>query len=206
MTLEYFMEYMEGNPNSDKFKIVNNLDKYDPDYLLDELNKLIDVYDPNTLDQIHITNVPGHEDDIGYSYGSLHIDLSKSGEEIQPDGSRKYVRHFYDKPIPEESFTSISNIFKNTVFETITNELRTSYRLGRFRVMISKRSSCLSWHMDEQPRLHYPLKTQRGCFMIVEDEPRHLKKGVTYLVDTVKWHTAVNASREIRIHLVANIL
>lgn len=204
--MQYFLEYMQGNPNSEIFQTVDDLNDYDPDLLLYELSKIIDVNDPKTPDQIHITNDPQHEDDIEYSYGSLAIDVRNSGEVVDADGNVKYIRKFYDTPIEEESFTGISTIFKNTVFEDIANELKSRYKIGRFRVMISERSSCLSWHMDVQKRLHYPLKTQKGCFMVVEDEVRHLKKGQTYIVDTVRMHTAVNASRENRIHLVANIL
>lgn len=200
-----FIEYMSGDPNSKLFTITDDLDEYDPDFLLEKLKNIIDINDPKN-NQVHITNIPGHENDPYYSYGSLIADLSKSKEEIMPDGSRKLVPHFYDEPIKEESFTSYSSIFQGSVFMDIALKLQSKYNLGRFRVMIQPRSNCLSWHLDAQPRLHYPIKTQKGCFMVVNDEMRHLEKGKCYLVNAKEFHTAVNASREIRIHLVANIL
>lgn len=200
-----FIEYMSGNIDSKLFTITDDLSEYDPDFLLDKLKNIIDINDPRN-DQVHITNVPGHENDPYYSYGSLVADLSKTKEEIMSDGSKKLVPHFYDEPIKEESFTSYSHIFRGTVFMDIATKLQAKYNIGRFRVMIQPRSNCLSWHLDAQPRLHYPIKTQKGCFMVVNNEMKHLEKGKCYFVDTKEFHTAVNASREIRIHLVANVL
>lgn len=203
--LNDFIEYMRGNPESELFQITEDLKEYDPDDLLNQLTKIIDINDP-LMDQVHITNVPGHEGNTRYSYGSLFADLSKSKEEVMPDGTKKWVPHFYDKPISEDSFTSVSHVFQGTAFEEIATKLRAKYKLGRFRVMIQPRSNCLSWHSDSQPRLHYPLKTQKGCFMVVNNEMRHMERGKCYLVNTRENHTAVNASRELRVHLVANIL
>lgn len=200
-----FIEYMSGDLDSKLYTITDDLSGYDPDYILDSLKKIIDINNPEK-DQLHITNVPGHEDDPYYSYGSLVADLSRTKEEIMPNGSKKWMPHFYDKPIAEESFTSYSYIFRGTVFMDIATKLQSRYKIGRLRVMIQPRSHCLTWHLDAQPRLHYPIKTQKGCFMIVNDEMRHLQQGVSYMVDTTHYHTAVNASRENRIHIVANIL
>lgn len=203
--MEGFSEYMKGSINSKLFEITDDFNEYNPDDLLLELNNILDINDPRN-DQVHITNVPGHENDTRYSHGSLVVDLSKTKDEIMPDGSRKLIPVYYDTPIAEESFSSISNIFKDTIFSEMAQKLQSRYRLGRFRVMIQPRSHCLSWHVDAQPRIHYPLKTQKGCFMIVNGEMRHLEVGNCYKVDTRQYHTAVNASRENRIHLVANIL
>ena len=200
-----FIEYMSGNPDSELFTKTNDLSGYSTNELLDSLKSIIDINNP-VKDQIHITNVPGHETNPYYSYGSLFADLSKTKKEIMPDGSKKWVPHFYDNPIAEESFTSYSDIFCGTIFMDIAKELQAKYNIGRLRVMIQPKSHCLSWHLDSQPRLHYPIKTQKGCFMIVNNEMQHLKQGVSYMVNTREYHTAVNASRENRIHLVANIL
>jgi hypothetical protein len=200
-----FIEHMGGDPSSELFQITNDLDDYDPFLLQHELMQILDIHDPKN-DQVHISNVPGHEDDTRFCYGSLVYDHSKQVEEIQADGTKKWIPIRRENPVEETEFTSTSTIFKGTVFEEIQHLLSSKYNMGRFRVMIQQRSSCLSWHLDAQPRLHYPIKTQKGCFMIVNGEIRHLIEGETYFVDTTNYHTAVNASREIRIHLVANIL
>lgn len=65
---------------------------------------------------------------------------------------------------------------------------------------------CMSWHTDSSPRLHFPIKTQSSCFMIIEDEVKHITQSEWWMADTTKHHTALNASNEERIHLVAAIL
>ena len=195
--MEDFIEYMEGNPNSTYFNVLPNM-KYDADELLAELSSIVDLTDNSWgKDQLHISNVPGHEDNLAYSYGSLIVDHAKS---------KPTDLHFYDEPIEESTFSSISTIFKNTTFEKIHSELTTKYKIGRFRIMTARPSGCLSWHRDANMRIHFPIKTQRGCFMVINNETQHLKKGVGYFVNTKQHHTAVNASRETRIHLVANVL
>jgi hypothetical protein len=42
--------------------------------------------------------------------------------------------------------------------------------------------------------------------MVIEDEVKHLEQNKWYFTNTTKEHTAFNASKENRIHLVANIL
>jgi len=195
--MEDFGEYMEGDSNSKVFTITDDI-AYDSEELMYELKKIINPYaDEWGRDQIHISNVPGHEDNTKYSYGSLFVDHTKSTIDNL---------HFYDKPIKEESFSSISTIFKGTIFETIHSELSAKHNIGRFRVMTARAGGCLTWHHDTQQRLHYPIETQKGCFMVVGNEMRHLKQGKCYMVDTTIHHTAVNASRKHRIHLVANVL
>ena len=72
--------------------------------------------------------------------------------------------------------------------------------------MNSQPKTCLTWHTDNTTRIHYPMKTQDGCFMIIEDEVKHLEKNKWYHTDTRYEHTAMNASRETRMHLVACVL
>ena len=66
--------------------------------------------------------------------------------------------------------------------------------------------TCLSWHVDRTTRLHYPIKTQTGCFMVIEDELFHLVENEWCMTNTIARHTAFNASLESRIHLVATII
>ena len=72
--------------------------------------------------------------------------------------------------------------------------------------MKSKPKTCLSWHKDDHLRLHFPIQTQEGCFMIIEDKSYFLNKNQWYLTNTLKSHTAINASKKDRIHLVATII
>jgi hypothetical protein len=72
--------------------------------------------------------------------------------------------------------------------------------------MKSKPKTCLSWHVDTTPRIHFPIKTQDGCFMVIDNEVQHLTKNTWWWTNTVAPHTAFNASKEDRIHLVAVVL
>ena len=92
------------------------------------------------------------------------------------------------------------------MFENVYHELEKVYDIGRVRIMKSKSKTCLTWHKDDTPRVHYPIKTQRGCFMVIEDEIMHLEQNKWYWTDTIVKHTAFNSSLEDRIHLVVTIL
>ena len=71
--------------------------------------------------------------------------------------------------------------------------------------MKSKIKTCLSWHNDSSPRIHYPIKTQDGCLMVIGDEVKHLEQDKWWWTDTTITHTALNGSREERIHLVITL-
>jgi hypothetical protein len=64
----------------------------------------------------------------------------------------------------------------------------------------------LSWHMDSTPRIHYVIKSQPGCLMVIEDTAKYLPTQTWWHTDTTKKHTAFNGSYEDRIHLVATVL
>lgn len=76
------------------------------------------------------------------------------------------------------------------------------YQLVRARVMVSKPKSCLTLHKDTSPRIHIPLFTTEDSVMIIEDRVYHLELGKVYLTNTTLRHTAVNASRQPRGHIV----
>ena len=175
---------------------LNDLPVYDD--LLEELTGLVDL----NVSQHCLNAPPGHEDNDQYGVGSLQYDWPN--KKIDEEGN---VHVPYRDPILyEKDFTELCNKYKNTKFEIIYRELSRRYVLGRVRIMISQPASCLTWHQDTEERIHYPIKTQEGCFMVIEDEVKHLEKNQWYYTKTLNKHTAFNASKEIRIHLVANIL
>ena len=66
-----------------------------------------------------------------------------------------------------------------------------------------KPKTCYTYHQDWSKRLHIPLITNENCFFIIDDKvSRHPADGRSYIVDTTKMHTFVNASLENRIHIV----
>jgi hypothetical protein len=137
---------------------------------------------------------------------SLIYDWDNAKDTIDEYGNKELVVSLHKSPLQEENFTVLCKQFENTVFETVYNLLSQQYKLGRVRLMKSSPKSCLSWHTDSSSRIHYPIKTQEGCFMIIENEVKHLEANKWYWTDTIKPHTAFNSSKEDRIHLVAVIL
>lgn len=186
------------------FKVIDDLPVYD---LQSEMNKLllsnsIEWYNNQiclntTVDDLYNTSL---------GCGSLVYDWANS--EIVKDnaGNEKIILKEYSKKLTESDFTELCLQFKHTLFEEVYNLLNTRFKLGRVRLMKSKPKSCLSWHVDNSVRLHFPIKTQNGCFMIIEDEVKHLKSNSWHLTNTICYHTAVNASMEDRIHLVVAVL
>lgn len=154
-------------------------------------------------DQVCINSVKGKEDDYKLGRGSLYLDWDKS---YYDNNKKKTIIPIRDEIYEEKDFTEICNQFKGTKFESAYKDLEKRYVLGRVRIMISKPKTCLTWHKDQNPRVHFPMKTQEGCLMIIEDEVKHLQKDQWYYTNTLKLHTAMNASTEDRIHLVATII
>ena len=183
------------------FEVINNLPILP---LYNELEEMIAHKKIKWSDhfQICINSIPEHTDNYFFGCGSLEYDWDKQYK-LQ-DGTLHVPKR--ENPPTEEDFTELCDVFKNTLFEEVYNSLKSKYKLGRVRLMKSEPKTCLTWHRDANPRLHFPLKTQDGCFMVIEDEVKHLLPEEWCLTRTTKLHTAFNGSREVRIHLVAAIV
>jgi len=84
-----------------------------------------------------------------------------------------------------------------------TNSILKENKVCRARVMRMKPKTCYTYHQDYTKRLHIPLITNESCFLIVDKEVLHLPAdGGIYIIDTTKFHTAVNASLKERIHII----
>lgn len=164
-------------------------------------NNTISWYN-NIKDQICLNSTKDDPDNIHLGRGSLIWDW----DNFAPGSSNTNMVKKRDIIYNEEDFTEFCSPFKNTLFEEAYNALATKYVLGRVRLMQSKPKTCLTWHVDSTPRVHYPLKTQEGCFMIIEDEIKHLPKHTWWWTNTTVKHTAMNASKDTRIHLVVTVL
>lgn len=111
--------------------------------------------------------------------------------------------------VDEHDFDKINDFFLNTDIHNLLNEIeKDGYSHGRVRIMRMKPKTVYSYHMDCEPRLHFALKTNHSAMMIVDDTVFRIPKdGHGYWVDTTKYHTALNASKnEDRIHLVIDLL
>lgn len=96
------------------------------------------------------------------------------------------------------------SIYIHPIFKEmpLTNHYVNSLNAFRARIMISDSKSCMSMHRDASPRIHIPVKTNKDCLMIIDNNCYNLEVGNCYFTDTTKHHTAVNASRENRIHII----
>lgn len=174
--------------------------------LLDCFNRLIEekkIVKNKDHDQYCINTIPGEDDSPNFGRGSLILDWDKS---YYDNDKQEMVVPKRKKEYKEEHFCELVSVFKNTSFEDMYKYLSKRHLLGRVRIMISKPKTCLSWHKDFHRRIHYPMKTQEGCLMIIEDQVKYLEQNQWYSTDTLYAHTAMNASQHDRIHLVATII
>jgi hypothetical protein len=184
------------------FKLLDDLPIYDLHTeflrLLNE-NKIWWYHQIN--DQICLNATESDPDNCLTGRGSLFLDWDNS---FKKDGRLIVLPR--KVPLKEESFTVLCTGFKDSLFEDVYNSITEKYIVGRIRIMNNLPKTCLTWHIDETPRLHYPIKTQDGCFMVIENESKHLKQNQWYFTNTVLQHTAFNGSSDERLHLVVTIL
>ena len=133
------------------------------------------------------------------SCGSLHIDWEEY--EKNPTGKLPFRRKIYK----ENDFDTICDLFVNTEFHKLINKLSEKYKIFRGRFMLSQHKTCLTYHKDSTKRIHIPIYTNDNCMMIINDVVYRLPFGNTYIVDTTHFHTALNASKDSRVHLVFSV-
>ena len=108
-----------------------------------------------------------------------------------------------------DQFNKLNSQFVGSQFEVLLNKVQAEaakfgVKIGRSRWMRLNPKTCLSLHWDpDEFRFHIPLKTNNKCFFVVEDRCYRMPEvGSLYLLRTTQLHTAVNASFELRDHLV----
>jgi len=83
------------------------------------------------------------------------------------------------------------------------NSIMDEHKLVRTRLMRMKKKTCYYWHKDLTKRLHIAIDTHPHCFLLVDGEQFHIPAdGTPHIIDTTKMHTALNASKQDRIHIV----
>lgn len=172
-----------------------------------DLKSAVDVLIENRVvdwhhGQICITSVADEPDNHRIGCGSLYWNWDKS----YYNDNGKLVVPKHTKTYTEADFNLLNPKFNGTVLEDVFNMLKTNHSVGRIRLMKSEPKTCLTWHKDDSTRIHYPIKTQEGCRMIIDDEVMHMPANTWWHTDTKKPHTAFNGSKEDRIHLVACVL
>jgi hypothetical protein len=187
------------------FNIINELPILD---LETELNNMLydNILNWSKEGQICLNCTKPKSYDYYEGCGSLGLVWSNSRKVIDNNGNEKLIVPDKKSSVGEKDFKHLCMVFNGTFFEDVYQSITEQFDVGRVRLMKSSPKTCLSWHIDYHKRIHFPLKTQEGCFMVIEDEVKHLDKGHWWETNTQVMHTAVNASKEDRIHLVATVL
>lgn len=162
----------------------------------------IDIYKHN---QICINTIKNKPRDFLLGSQSLTDDWDRKIES-EINGVKSLYIPKKKNPLRPEDFDTLCSQFVGTSFEELFNVVKERFTVGRIRVMTSYPKTCLSWHADATRRLHLPIKTQEGCFMVISDEVKYLTINNWWLTDTTKPHTAFNSSKESRTHLVVEVL
>jgi len=104
----------------------------------------------------------------------------------------------------EMEYTEFIPEFNHTYFKEIYDELKTvNIKIGRIRLIRNYPQHCLSWHIDNDDKIHIPIKTNTGVRMIVEDEVVHMPAGTTTIMRTKNNnHSTMNGGKEERVHMV----
>ena len=109
--------------------------------------------------------------------------------------------------VRERDFRIVNPEFRGTAIEALLEKL--PFEFGRTRLMRMVKKSCLSVHWDTSLRYHYAVVTNPACYLIQKngDAGRfyHIPAdGWLYEMDARKTHTALNASKKPRIHLIVS--
>ena len=143
-----------------------------------------------------MSNTPVEEQKLK---GCLSLYYDFDNHDPKDPNSKPVIR---DVILKEEDFSEVCDYLKGTYTEEVVNLLRSRYGIVRGRYMMMNWKSCLTYHNDETPRIHLPLITNDVCFIIIDEKVEKLREGITYHVDTTKMHTAINAGRHLRFHMV----
>lgn len=114
----------------------------------------------------------------------------------------------------EANWTEYIDMFKHLytvrVAGKLLEEIAAQYhgKVGRLRYMVMQPKTCLTYHIDPEDimRLHIPIITSEGAMFINDRQVDVMDQvGSVYKFNSTVKHTAVNASRIARVHLVASV-
>lgn len=172
---------------------------FDYDQLVHEYNTLeIEKFLLDHKRQMCVQRRAEVSGDVQYIEGGQSLALDWEGYDPKLGGSPKPRKII----LKEKQFDTITEMFEGTHIGEVVETLYKDYGAVRGRFMLSEWKTCLTYHKDPTPRLHIPIVTNENCFMVVDDNVIRMPFGSTYIVDTTLMHTAINASRFNRTHMV----
>lgn len=169
----------------------------DGDQLMADVNHIKRTY-PNHFDRytgINLKKPRSILSDEGLTYGCGSLSDYPGLKESDYDTPTNELKHLY-----------VSNIIQSIELYT---KAHFGTSIGRARIMILRGKSCLTWHVDKEDanRYHIPIITNDGCMFIHETPSGRVVSqmsdvGRLYSFNSSIPHTAINASRYDRVHLV----
>jgi len=114
---------------------------------------------------------------------------------------------FSSKSFPTENdFTEFNEDLKDTYFYEVYKTLSTMYNLGRVRLLQIQPKRCLSWHIDQQERIHVPIISNSGNILAILNKCYFLPAdGSSYIVNLILTHSAFNGGFEPRYNFLCSI-
>ena len=157
----------------------------DHNQLIEDTHRIMEKYPFNKENQICFQNTKDSPPDPYQGTGDSRLD------------------HCPMYGLEERDFTEFNPEFRGTVFEYIFENF--PHTIGRMRLMKMLPKRAMWMHNDPgMVRYHFAIITNENCFILYRDHGHyHIPSdGVCYFMDTEEYHSAVNTSREDRIHLV----
>lgn len=170
---------------------------FDIDRLVEQVNTIISGNERHFADRgaINIVRPSVVDDHRGLSYGC--------GSLYDYETSKWIAR--------ETDFDTVIKQFRQTYINSVIDQVAEYARdvdqlsIGRVRLMMLRPKSCLTMHTDHGAtlRYHVPISTNEHCMFIHNTSVSKMPEaGQLYQFDSSVPHTAINASRIERVHLV----
>lgn len=165
--------------------LIHKIDlKVDIDKLKEDCNYVLSQYDFNKHNQICFQNTT---EDYDVYEGTGDARLS----------------HCPMYGLKETDFKYFNPEFNNTIFKHIYDVF--PFKIGRMRLAKLPAKKCYWMHTDPgMTRFHFAIHSNKDCLMVYRDYGAiHIPDdGFCYKMKTEEYHTAINASKEDRIHLL----
>lgn len=176
--------------------------KFDIDKLRDEVKDIVKTYGYKGQ-QISLVYREGYKDNCWFDGVGTSFQFDEN-RNPKTDSQGNILRRF-----TEDEFKNINPGLENTELEKVYETCKKDHNISRFRIAKLDPRRTYGWHKDEEIRIHVPVITAPGCFLITEDGvASHLPAdGSVYMFYARNgYHTAVNSDYKIeRIHLLLNI-
>ena len=159
----------------------------------------------NKLDVYHdLEEMQRYLQDVHHLFGDRNqiCVTSRAGEE----GALQEGIGWLPEGVTDDDYHVINEPFLGSPIEQIL--LKLPFRFGRSRLIRLPERSCLTIHWDDCHRYHYAIQTNPAAYIMFFADTENVTTaripadGYIYDMDATRTHTAINAGKEERIHLV----